>query len=177
MFKVHCLLHFPALTFGTSSASVGVNDTLDLLAKSKCFTTLDLRSGYWQVQMEDSSCEKTALITHSGLYEFTVMPFGLCNTPATFQRLMESVLAGLVGVLAWCIWTISLSWVRPSNRTFRTCRQSSIVSEKLTCICTPRSAISLVPKWTTWVIMLPQKVSPRVLTRPKPLLTFPVLRI
>ena len=74
-----------------------VDDTLDLLAKSKYFTTLDLRSGYWQVQMEESSREKTAFITHSGLYEFTVMPFGLCNAPATFQRLIESVLVGLVG--------------------------------------------------------------------------------
>ena len=56
-----------------------VDGTLDLLAMSKCFTTLDLRSGYWQVQIEDSSREKTAFLTHSGLYELTVMPSGLCN--------------------------------------------------------------------------------------------------
>lgn len=74
-----------------------IDDTLDLLAESKFFTTLDLRSGYWQVQMEKDSREKTAFVTHSGLYEFLVMPFGLCNAPATFQQLMETVLAGLVG--------------------------------------------------------------------------------
>ena len=72
-----------------------IDDSLDLLAGSQCFSTLDLASGYWQVKMDPESQEKTAFVTHSGLFEFRVMPFGLCNAPATFQRLMEAVLAGL----------------------------------------------------------------------------------
>ena len=72
-----------------------VDDSLDLLAKSKYFTTLGLSSGYWQVKLAPESIEKTALVTHAGLFEFVVMPFGLHNAPATFQRLMEAVLAGL----------------------------------------------------------------------------------
>ena len=83
-----------------------IDDCLDQLAHSKYFTTLDLASGFWQVKMEPSSVEKTAFVTHSGLFEFRVMPFGLCNAPATFQRLMESV--WLVSV-AWCTSMISSS--------------------------------------------------------------------
>ncbi|CAF1521526.1 unnamed protein product [Adineta ricciae] len=72
-----------------------IDDTLDALQEARYITTLDLRSGYWQVEMEKESKTKTAFITHKGLYEFTVMPYGLTNAPATFQRLMDIVLAGL----------------------------------------------------------------------------------
>ena len=52
-------------------------------------------SGYWQVLMEHTAKEKTAFSAGRGLWQFRVMPFGLCNTPATFERLMEQVLSGL----------------------------------------------------------------------------------
>ena len=72
-----------------------VDDTLDTLAGSKWFSTLDLISGYWQVEVDQKDREKTAFTTPEGLFEFNVMPFGLCNAPATLQRLMDLVLAGL----------------------------------------------------------------------------------
>ena len=67
----------------------------DTLSGSKWFTTLDLLSEYWQVEVATTDREKTAFVTRDGLYEFNVMPFGLCNAPATFQRLMDMVLSGL----------------------------------------------------------------------------------
>ena len=72
-----------------------IDDLLDQLGRSRYFTTLDLAAGYWQIKVHSDSQEKTAFITHQGLYEFRVMPFGVMNAPAVFQRLMQRVLAGL----------------------------------------------------------------------------------
>ena len=72
-----------------------IDDALDALSGAKYFTTLDLQSGYHQVAMDTNSTEKTAFISHAGLYEYNVMSFGLTNAPPTFQRLMHRVLHGL----------------------------------------------------------------------------------
>ena len=69
-----------------------IDDMLDSLSEARVFSMLDLASGFWQVEVERASQEKT----HHGLFEFEEMPFGLTNAPATFQCLMETVLAGLV---------------------------------------------------------------------------------
>ena len=73
-----------------------VDDTLHLLAGAKYFTKLDLRSGYWQVEIKEEDKEKTAFqVGTMGFYEFNRMPFGLCNSPSTLQRLMERCMGDL----------------------------------------------------------------------------------
>ncbi len=72
-----------------------IDDTLDALRGSQYFSTLDLYSGYWHVEMDQQDIDKTAFVIREGLFQFTVMPFGSCNAPAMFERLMELVLKDL----------------------------------------------------------------------------------
>ncbi|GBN11484.1 Transposon Ty3-I Gag-Pol polyprotein [Araneus ventricosus] len=72
-----------------------IDDALDCLVGARIFSIMDLKSGYWQVELDDKDREKTAFVTPDGLFDFKVMPFGLCSAPATFERMMDSVLGGL----------------------------------------------------------------------------------
>ena len=83
-----------------------IDESLDSLSGAKWFSTLDLCSGYWQVSMDETDKLKTLFATKRGLCYFNVMPFGLCNAPANFERLMETVLSGL----QWQICLIYLDY-------------------------------------------------------------------
>ena len=68
------------------------DETLDTLSGHQWFSTLDPKSNYWELEIHPNDREKTAFSTEQGLWLFKVMPFRLCNAPATFQCLMEMVL-------------------------------------------------------------------------------------
>ena len=72
-----------------------IDDSLRLLGNQQWFSTMDRASGYWQVAMSPEAKRKAAFVTNEGLFQFRVMPFGLCNAPATFERLMDHVLCGM----------------------------------------------------------------------------------
>ena len=91
-----------------------VDESLDQLAGNKWFSCLDMNSGYWHVDVEESDREKTVFNCRRGLYELKVMPFGLCNAPATFECLMETILAGL----HWQICLIYLDDIIVPGKSF-----------------------------------------------------------
>ena len=92
-----------------------IDDILDQLSGKCLFSTLDARTGYWQIKVHESSREKTAFVTMDGLYKFCVMPFGLCNAPATFQRLMQKTLAGLGAFCSVYIDDIIVTGFQPTE--------------------------------------------------------------
>ena len=91
-----------------------IDESLDQLAGSKWFSCLDMNSGYWQVELDQDDRKKTAFISRKGLFEFKVLPFGLCNAPATFERLVEIVLAGL----HWTTCLVYLDDIIVCGKTF-----------------------------------------------------------
>jgi len=101
-----------------------VDDLLDALHGSHYFSTLDLRSGYWQVSVADKDREKTAFITPDGLWEFIRLPFGVCGGPATFQRAIEIILSGLTYDTCLCYFD---DIIIPSTSLEQQCERLSAV--------------------------------------------------
>ena len=73
-----------------------IEECLDTLANATYLSTLDLASGYWQLEINEEDRHKTAFVTRYGLFEHIRLGFGLCNAPATFRRAMHTVLQGLL---------------------------------------------------------------------------------
>lgn len=99
-----------------------IDDMMTLLSGNLYFSGLDAYNGFWHAKVKKEDRHKTAFSTPFGLYEFNRMPFGLCNAPATFQRLMDIVLAGL-------LWDICLVYMDDIIVFGRTMNISTISNE------------------------------------------------
>ena len=97
-----CIYFRNALTVEDSHPLPHICETLESLAGAAHYLTFDMNSGFWQVPMDEESRQYTAFMLGSmGLYECESMPFGLCNAPPTFQRLMQNCLSELN--LTYCL--------------------------------------------------------------------------
>ena len=90
-----------AVTKSDSYSLPWINDCIDSIGHAQYVTKFDLLKGYWQVPLTPCAREISAFVTPDGLYEYTVMPFGIKNAPATFKHMMNQVIAGLEGCQAY----------------------------------------------------------------------------
>ena len=102
--KFRMVIDYRKLNSKTIDDKFPIPDTADILNQlGKCtyFSTIDLKSGFHQIEMDSDSIEKTAFSTDQGHFEFLRMPFGLKNAPSTFQRLMNFVLKDLINKICF----------------------------------------------------------------------------
>ena len=105
-----------------------IEDCLSVMGGASWFSTLDLLSGYYQVRMEPTSVEKTAFLSNEGFFEFVRLPFGLCNAPSHFQRIMQIVCSGL----QWNICLVFLDDIIIFSPTFEQhCKDLAIIFARL----------------------------------------------
>ncbi len=75
-----------------------IDDSIRTLSGAQYFCTMDMASGYWQVELDEDAKEKSAFVVHCGLYQFCKMPFGLCNASSTFERLGSPPISDLSNI-------------------------------------------------------------------------------
>ena len=92
-----------------------MEDALDRLGGSQYFSILDLLSGFYQIEVDEADREKTAFVTPDGLYQFRRLPMGLCNSPSSFQYLMDVLLSNL----KWTMVLVYLDDLVVFGKTFQ----------------------------------------------------------
>ena len=97
-----------------------MQETMESMVGARFFSTMELKSGFWQVKMAEKSQQYTTFTVRSvGIFEFLRMPYGLCNAPATFQQLMQNCLGelNLTYALIYLDDVIVFSWTEEEHLT------------------------------------------------------------
>ena len=127
-----------------------IPELLDKVGKATRFTALDMRDGYHLLRMAPGEEWKTAFRTRYGLFEYNVVPFGLCNAPAAFQHLMNDVLREYLDDFLVIYLDDVLIYSKPPRSTNDTSAWSWRNSDKQVSMPNPRSASSQSKKWPFW---------------------------
>ncbi|CAM4560220.1 unnamed protein product [Lepidochelys kempii] len=112
------------------------DELLEKLGRAQFISTIDLTKGYWQAPPDESAKERSAFTTHLGLYEFNVLPFGLRNASATFQRLVAGLLAGLGEYAVAYLDDVAIfsdSWAEHLQKVFEYIREAGLTVKAKTC--------------------------------------------
>ncbi|CAM4635722.1 unnamed protein product [Lepidochelys olivacea] len=137
--KIHFCADYRKLNAVTRPENYPVPCTDELLEKLGCaqfISTLDLTKGYWQVPLDDPAKERSTFITHVGLYEFNVLPFGLRNAPTTFQRMVDNLLAGFGEFTVAYFDNVSIfsdSWAEHLQAVFQCIREAGLTVKAKKC--------------------------------------------
>lgn len=112
-----------------------IDDLIGKVSAARYLTTLDLSKGYHQIALTDETKPKTAFICHKGKYQYTRLPFGLCNAPSYFQKHMDLILADLEAcayiddlVIAHSDWNKHISTLK---QVLQRCREKNVSLKKV----------------------------------------------
>ena len=121
-----------------------VDECLDTLAGNIWYSKLDANSAYWQVKIKPEDCSKTAFITKYGLFEFARMAFGLCNSPATYTRVINLV-------LNWKVVLAFLDDILVLGKDFEGHLAVLVRFREYGLKLKPKNVICFKRKWSSWV--------------------------
>ena len=136
-----------------------IDELFNDLGKASWFTKLDFCQGFHEILMVKEDIAKTVFRTHHGHYEYHIMPFGLSNTPSTFQTTMNAVLQPFLCQFAVVFFNDILVYSESLQTHLNHRNWSSIYCCRVNSFLSALSVFSPNTNWNIWVISFPTKAS------------------